>query len=90
MLPELSQKTFPVVCEFSGLGTLDPKHDSMRNYRMLVANLVIYTKENVPLHTLFRNVSYQRSRIPKKMVLTCLNPNPLDMVSLLEWNYITV
>lgn len=56
----------------------------MTKYRLRVANGVIETKENVPFHILFRNLSDQSRQIPKKAVLSNVSPNPVSIVTLPE------
>lgn len=83
-IPVMSQEKVAVVSEFSGLGTLELKNDAMRNYRLLVANRVVKTKENVTFYILFNNFLDHLRQIQKKNYLEYVSPNPLAMVILPE------
>lgn len=45
----MSQTKLDVMPEYRGLGTLEPKNDDMKKYKLQVANGVINTKDNVLL-----------------------------------------
>lgn len=60
----MSQKEVAVVSEVSVLGTIYPKHDVMRKYRLVLAKEIIEAKEKEPLLILFRNVSDHPRKLP--------------------------
>lgn len=54
MIAVMSQEKVAVLSTFSGLVTLDPKHDAMENYRVRVSKGVIGTISYLPLHIFVR------------------------------------
>lgn len=65
----MSQTKVPILSEFIGSGTLDPKKDVMAKERLPVANGVVETKEDVPLNIFVRNVYDQPRWLQMKTVL---------------------
>lgn len=76
-IPAMSQAKDAVVSDFSGLGTLETKHDDMRNYGLLVVNEVIATKSKFMFHIIVSNFSDHPRQLLNKTVLLCISPNPL-------------
>lgn len=61
------QTKLSVISNFSGLSTLEPKHEYIQNYMFLGANGIINTISNVPLGIFVIGKPFQ---LPKKTVLS--------------------